>query len=389
MKNLWRVGKKEIEYVSQAIEKGLTGEFNQRLETEFAKRFDSKYAIGVNSGTSALHTALYAMGVEKGDEVITTPLTFSSTGFSPIYLGATPIFVDIDRETFNIDPKKIEEAITQKTKVIMPVSLYGLPANLEEIVKIANSHGISVLEDNAQCYLGTINGKIAGTFGDAAIFSFERSKHMTSGNGGIIITSNEEIAEKARQFSILGYSTFKADTHATKPSKSVIQNPNFERHLMVAPNYRLPEVCAAMALAQLENIDHLVGMRKKCGEAYSNAVEGTEWIHPQKTPEEYENSYFAYTFAVDTNKISWDEFRQIFLEEGGEPFYASWKLTYDEPAFKEMTPKTPNWGHHISTDCPIAEDLQPRLIQLKTNFGSNEKIEEQARALKRTIERLK
>ncbi len=379
MNKLWRVGNKERKYVNEVLDNGLTGEFNQRLEDEFARKFESQYAISVNSGTSALHSALYAMGVREGDEVIVPPLTFASTAFSALYLGAKPVYVDIDPETFNIDPNKIEEAITDKTKAIIPVSLYGLPADLESIVSIAKDNNLKVLEDNAQCYLGKINGKLAGTFGDASIFSFERSKHATSGHGGIIITSDEEIADNSRKFSILGYSTMKAGVYAAKPSKDQIQNPDFDRHVMVAPNYRLPELCAAVALAQTERLDRLVKERKNIAKSYRNAVKKCEWLHPQKNPKGFENSYFTYAMALDTNEVDWQDFRRVFLEEGGEPFYAAWKLTYQEPVFE---------GQYPEGLCPIAEDLQKKLIQLKTNFGNRRKTTEQRLALQKTIERI-
>ena len=160
---LWRVGQREVDYIKEAIDSGLTGIMNQRLEEEFARKFGVKYAIGVNSGTSALHCCLAAMNIGPGEEVIVPPLTFASTAFSVLYLGAVPVFADIDPDTFNIDPKKIIEKITPRTKAIIPVALYGLPADMGPIMDIAASNNLFVVEDSAECLLGRYKGKFSGT----------------------------------------------------------------------------------------------------------------------------------------------------------------------------------------------------------------------------------
>jgi len=386
---LWRVGQKEVDYIKEAIDSGLTGIMNQRLEEEFAKKIGVKYAIGVNSGTSALHCCLAAMQIGKGDEVIVPPLTFASTAFSVLYLGAVPVFADIDPDTFNIDPNRIQEKITPRTKAIIPVALYGLPADMDPIMEIATSNNLFVLEDSAESLLGKYKGRISGTIGDMGIFSFERSKHMTTGNGGMIITNNEELAERARKFSVMGYSTLKAGAYESKPSKDVIQNPNFDRHLFVAPNYRLPEVCAAMALAQLEKLEGFVKKRIEIAKLYSEAVQDCDWLKPQKVPEEFENSYWTYAMKLEGEDrgISWHDFRKTYLEEGGDRFYAAWKLTYMEPALAGMEFKENNVKYEKGL-CPVAEEIQPKLIQLKTNYDSIEYAEKQASALEKAIKKL-
>lgn len=385
----WRIGQKELEYIKKAIDLGLTGKMNQKLEEAFAKKFGIKYAIGVNSGTSALRCCLAAMRIGSGDEVIVPPLTFGSPAFAALYQGALPVFADVDPNTFTINPNDIKKKITPRTKAIITVALYGLPPDMDPIMEIAASHGLFVLEDCAQCYLGKYKGKLAGTMGDMAIFSFERSKHMTTGNGGMIITNSEELAERARKFSILGYSTLRARTYESKPPKDVIQDPNFDRHLFVAPNYRLPEICAAMALAQLEKLDEFVRKRIEIAELYGEVVQDCDWLKPQNTPEGFANSYWTYAMKLEdgVRGISWHRFRKMFLNEGGDPFYAAWKLTYMEPALLGMEFKEHNIRYEKGL-CPIAEDLQPRLIQLKTNFGTMEYAKEQAAALKRTIQKL-
>lgn len=385
----WRINEKELEYIKKALDSGLEGKMNQQLEEAFAKKFGVKYAIGVNSGTSALHSCLAAMRVGQGDEVIVPPLTFSSVAFSAIYLGAVPVFADVDPETFNIDPNEVKKKITSRTKAIIAVALYGLPADMDLIMETAKRHNIFAIEDCAECCLGKYKGRLAGTTGDMSIFSFERSKHMTTGNGGMIITNNDELAERARKFSVIGYSTLKAGAYEAKPPKDLIQDPNFDRHLFIGPNYRLPELCAAMAIAQLEKLDKFVEKRIKISELYAEAVKGCDWLKPQKTPEGFINSYWTYAMKLegDERNISWHDFRKAFLKEDGDPFYAAWKLSYMEPALLGMSFKE----NHIKYEkglCPVAEELQLRMIQLKTNYGSIEYAKKQAAALKRTIRKL-
>lgn len=383
----WRMGKKEIEYIKEAIETGLDGTFNQRFEEKFAEKFGVKYAIGVNSGTSTLHCGLAAMGIKKGDEVIVPPLTYASTAFSVLYLGGVPVFADIDPETFNIDPNEIEKKITPRTKAIMPVAIFGLPPDMDAIMKIARTYNLYVLEDSAECYLGMCNGKISGTIGDMGSFSLEKSKHITCGDGGMLITNNEELAEKARKFSMLGFSSLKASRRDTQLTKDELQDPNFDRHLFVSPNYSLPEICAAAGLAQLERLEEFVKRRRDIGKIYSEAIEGCSWLIPQKTPEGYINSYWTYALLLKSNKISWHHFRKIFLEEGGDKFYGCFKLNYMEPALLGMKFKKNNVEYKKGL-CPIAEKIQPKLILLKTNYIDIEYAKRQGRALEKTIKKL-
>lgn len=383
---LWRVGRKELAYIKKAIYSGLHNEWNKILEEKFADRFGVKYAIGVNSGTSALHCALYAVGVRAGDEVIVPPLTFGAPAFAALLLGAVPIFADVNKNTFTIDAADINRKITDRTKAIVPVSLYGLPSDIFAIMKIARKRNIKVVEDNAECFLGTYNGKIAGSVADMAIFSFQRSKHLTCESGGIIITDSEELAEKARKFSILGYATLRAKSGQRVVTMEQVQRPDFMRHELVAPNYRLPEICAAMMVAQLEKIDTLVKKRQQIAELYSASLVGCDWLVPQAAPAGFVNSYWTYAIRLDTakKKISWPDFRTAYLNNGGEPYYAAWAINYLEPALL---------GKHFPKNkiiyrkglCPIAEEIQPQMIQLKTNFSNLKYARAQAGVLRRTI----
>ena len=192
-----RVGARERQYVEEVLSAGFRSsagyKMTKRLEEAFAEKFDSKYAIAFCNGTATLHIALEAAGVGIGDEVIVPPLTMSSTTFGVLHANATPIFADVDPDTFVISAESIEKCITPKTKAIIVVSLYGLAPDFDAINAIAKKYNLVVIEDDAQCFLGKYKGKTVGTLGDIASFSFQSSKHMTSGEGGMLITSNTQI----------------------------------------------------------------------------------------------------------------------------------------------------------------------------------------------------
>jgi perosamine synthetase len=382
----WRIGTKEIEYIQKAIESGLHNEWNKILEEKFAERFHCKFAIGVNSGTSALHCALYAAGVREGDEVIVPPLTFGAPAFAALYLGAVPVFADIDPHTFTIDPMDIERKISKRTKAIIPVSLYGLPSDIDAIMAIAEKHDLTVIEDNAQCVLGKYNSQIAGSVAHMSIFSFQRSKHITCESGGMVVTNNEKLAESTRKFSILGYGTLRAKMGQALVTKEQVQRPYFLRHELVAPNYRLPEVCAAIMVAQLEKVEMFVEKRKKIAELYADAANDCEWLIPQKVPEGFIHSYWTYAARLDTDVsgVDWEKFRKVYLANGGEPYYAAWALTYIEPPFVGLSYPDHNVNYEKGI-CPVAEKVQPQMIQLKTNFSNMRYAEKQAKILGKTI----
>ncbi len=386
-KRFWRYDESELENIEDAIESGLHGKWNKILEDKFTEKFGVEYAIGINSGTSALHAALYAVGVREGDEVIVPPLTFGAPAFAALLLGAVPVFSDVDIETFTIDLEDINRKITKRTKAIVPVSLYGLPSDIDSIMKIADKNSIKVVEDDAECFLGEYPGeRIAGSVADISIFSFQHTKHITSETGGMLVTNDEELAEKARKFSILGYKTLRAKAGEKVVTMEQVQRPDFERHELVAPNYRLPELCAAALVAQLGKLDGFVKRRQEISNIYLDAISDCDWLIPQKTPKGFKNSYWTFAIRLDTDKtdVAWIDFRNKYLENGGEPYYAAWVLTYLEPALKGRKYLENNIVYKEGL-CPAAEKIQPQLIQMKTNFYDLRKAKEQAEVLNNTI----
>ena len=374
-KNNWRVSDNEIIFIKKAIRDKLTGKYLIKFESELAKKFKTKYAIAVNSGTSALHAALYALGVKGGDEVIVPPLTFSATAFAVMYLGAKPVFADIDLETFNICPKSIKKKINNKTKAIITVSIFGLIPNMKEILKIKKKYKLMLLEDNAETIFSKYKNKISGSFGDMSIMSFQRSKHLTMGDGGAILTNSKKYFLKAKQFSVLGYRGL-VKNKVNENIKDKFQNPNYFRHQIVAPNYRMPEIIAAAGIAQLKKTNYFLKKRVLIGNEYKKIAKKYSWVIFQKTPKNYFHSYWTFAFYFKTNKINWFEFRKKFIQFGGERFYSAWKLSYQEPALKNKYSKT---------RCKNAEILQKKLILLKTNFIDQKRIRDQINIFDKTL----
>lgn len=402
--NAWRFSGNEIKYVTEVLNSGFgsstSGNMNQRFEQAFAKRFGAKFAVTSNSGTSTLHQALMAFGVGPGDEVIIPALTVVMCGFAVMHSGAKPVFADVLPDTFLIDPKDIERKITPKTKAIMVVHLYGLVCDMDAVMKIAKKHKLFVLEDSAQCFLGTDNkGRYGGTIGDVGSWSLENSKHISTGDGGILTTNSEILAERMRKFGGLGFKNIRALNGQVRKNKDTFQDPKYLRHDTFGYNYRLPEVAAAVGLAQLEKINFLVKKRQQIASKYLKALKDCDWIIPQATPKGYVNSYFTFgaRFEGEKKGISWYDFRKKFMEFGGDGIYAAWQLVYNEPimqtihkkgAFFQDLPNQAKYfkGYLKNVNCPVAEKLQLKLMQFTANQGIEGEMNKQMNALKKAIE---
>lgn len=380
----------EKKYVLEAIDNEFNTSknsvFNNLLEQSFRDLFNVKFAIGHVNGTQTMHTALVALGVKAGDEVIVPPLTMSSTAFAVLQNNSIPIFADVDKNTFTIDPESIVECITPKTKAIITVSLYGLSPDYDRILDICKKYNIYLIEDNAECFLGTYKGKYVGQFGHFSSFSFQASKHITCGDGGMLTTDDEELANNARRFSSLGYAGVSAKQG--KITRNDIQDPNYSRHISLGFNYRLSEINAAVVLGQLERARELVEQRIKVARIFDQALDGTNLLTRQFEPEGYKNSYWCYSAILNTDnpQSDWYRFRDLFQKNGGDGYYAAWKLSYFEPLFLNQIQVEPGvWQKYVPGLCPVAEFLQPRMLQFKTNYWDIAEAEVQAEVLSKTI----
>lgn len=385
-----RIGDLEKGYVLDVIDRGFSTTnnslYNNLLEQRFSQMIGCDYAIGHVNGTATMHTALYALGVRPGDEVVVPPLTMSSTSLAVLHNGSIPIYADVDKDTFNINPESVEKVITKKTRAIISVSLYGLPPDYDRLLEICRKYNLYLIEDNAECLLGRYKGKIAGTFGDFASFSFQASKHLSTGEGGMLTCNDVSLADKARQFNTLGYASVSATV--SKISRDDIQDPNYSRHIAFGYNYRMSELQAAVGLGQADRAEELVLQRIKAAKLFREAVQGCSFLIPQSVPEGYKNSYWTYSMILDTGNpdVDWHRFRKVFRNNGGDGYYAAWKLSYNEPYFQNIVQKGDGvWQKYDASLCPIAEYLQKRMIQLKTNYWDLSEAERQAEILAKTI----
>ncbi|MEM5493325.1 DegT/DnrJ/EryC1/StrS family aminotransferase [Hoeflea sp. AS16] len=362
----------------------------RRLEDLFCQVYGCDYSLSFTNGTATMHALLEAQGIGPGDEVIVPPLTMSATTFAVLQANATPVFADVEPDTFQISAASIAERITDKTKAIITVALYGLSPDMDPIMDLARKHDLFVLEDNAECFLGKYKGRMVGLLGHAASFSFQSSKHLTSGEGGMVITNDGELADRTRKVQSLGYAGVGAKKG--KITKDDIQEPTYQRHVTMGWNYRMPELCAAVALAQVENIEPLVQARIDAAKKLDAAVATCDWLVPQLTPADCVNSYWTYVVQLRHPEHSWNTVRDAFKARGGHGIYGAWQLTYLEPMFRDMNLlgrerfiSEENRAKYKPGLCPVAEDLQPRLMQFKTNYWDPSEADRQAEILVETI----
>jgi len=383
----------ELEYVLRALDtenpENKLFPWAQRFEEAFSAKIGAKFAIAVNSGTSGLHAALFAAGVGLGDEVIQPATTVIMDSYATIYLGAIPVYIDIDPNSWNIDVKKIEEKITNKTKAIIVVSLYGLPVDIDPVMDLAKKYNLIVIDDSAETLMSKYKDKVAGTHAHLGVYSFEKSKHITTGGeGGMIVTSDESLAIRARKFAGIGYKNLTATAGRTSLASAIFQDPAYERFDTVGFNYRMNAVSAAVGLGQLERVDDIVERRKSIGQMFLKAVKECDWIKTQVVPTYAEHSYFTFGMLYlgdERKKGSWKEFYKKYNEMGGDGFYACWKNPYLEPSLIGRQP-----GDQLFTMglCPIAEEFQTKIMAFKTNYRNLGEAQLQANILARLIDNM-
>lgn len=387
-----RIGNLEKQYVLDALsnqfETSKNNIYTKKMEEKFSEIFKCDYSISHTNGTATMHTALNALGVKPGDEVIVPPLTMASTSLCVLHNRSIPVFADVDKATFNICPKSILEKISPKTKAVITVALYGLAPEYDEILEACRRNNIFLIEDNAECFLGYYKNKLVGSFGDFASYSFQASKHITCGEGGMLTTNNSAWADNARRFTSLGYGSLSAGS--AKITKNDIQNPNYNRHVSIGFNYRMSEVQSAVVLGQLERIEELVSIRTESAKIFLNALEGNDLLIPQFTPNYSVNSYWGLACVLNSKnpEKDWAKFRKLFINAGGDPYYAAWKLTYQEDLFQKQIQKINGVTQKYQNGlCPNAEYLQQRIKAFKTNYWNLEEAESQANILKKVIKK--
>ena len=395
-----RVSPKAREYANQVLDYGFHNCHSPgmvaRLEQEFSAKFGQTFGILHVNGTATMHSALLAYDVGMGDEVIVPAYTVFSTPAAVLHANAIPIVADVDPDTWTIDVEDVRRKITPRTKAIIPVSICGLTPDMDPLLELARHHNLLVIEDNAQCILGYYKGRVVGSMGHFASFSFQASKHLTCGDGGILICSDEELATRARKAAVLGFSTLTAKPGQTAISEELRCQPTFQRHTSVGWNYRLPEIAAAVALGELERVEELVEMRQACAACFAEVVCDCDWLVPQKTPDECIHASWVYAIRILRDDIDWAAFRRKFVELGGDGFYGAYLPVHREPVFpslsrsvRERPERYPHYAgclpDYAEVSCPVWERIQPRVIQLKTNYFNLEDARRQAKIFAQTI----
>lgn len=277
----------ELKYVTEAVKTGWissSGKYVREFEEKFARYCGVKYGVGVCNGTVALHLAVVASGINKGDEVIVPNFTMVSSAFSVCYVGAKPVFVDAEPDSWNINPDMIEDKITSKTKAIMPVSIFGHPCEMDRIRGIAEKFGLKVIEDAAESHGAEYNGRKTGSLADVTAFSFFANKNLTTGEGGMVVTDDEALYKKALY------------------SRNVcfpIDGPRNYRHEDIGFNYRISNVHAAIGVAQVEKADEYREMRIRNGKLYNKYLEGIPGITLQQTKDHVIHVHWMNGVLID------------------------------------------------------------------------------------------
>ena len=328
----------ELKYVTDCVKSGWVsslGKYVKDFEQQFAAYCGAEYGIATFNGTVAIHLLAATLNLGPNDEVIMPSLTYVASANGIRYTGATPVFVDSEYETWNIDPNTVEAAITPQTKAIMAVHLYGHPANMEPLRAIADKHGLLLLEDAAEAHGACYKGQRVGALSDASIFSFYGNKVITTGEGGIIVTNNKAWADRA--FFLENQGRY---------------NDNPYWHPEVAYNYRMTNIQAALGLAQLERIEDMLAIRKRNAAHYNRRLANVSGLELPPDAAWAENVYWMYSVLVkDDFGLTRDEFRARLLEAGIDtrPFF-----------YPVHTLPMYNTGQHL----PVAQDLGSRGVNL-------------------------
>lgn len=351
-----------------------TGPEINRFEKNFADYVGARYAVSFSNGTAALHGACFAANIGENDEVLTTPLTFAATANAILYQGGKPVFVDIDERTYNLDPKNIRRHIHDKTKAIIPVDFAGQPAQLEEILQIAKEYGLIVIEDAAHALGSEYKGKKVGSISDMTMFSFHPVKHITTGEGGMIVTNNEHYYEKLIQFR----------SHGITRDRNKIKDDHgpwyYEMHHL-GFNYRMTDIQAALGNSQLQKLDRFVEKRREIASRYNKAFENMEGLILPFQMKHGQSSWHLYVIQLKSNQLQVDR-KQIFQEilEQNIGVNVHYIPVYLLPYYQQL-------GYEQGL-CPIAEQLYENIITLPLYPSmTNDDVQDVVDVVKRTINR--
>ena len=343
----------EKKYLIECIDSGWIsseGPFVSRFEKQFATMVDRKYAVSVTSGTAALELAVRALGIGPGDEVIMPTFTIISCALAVLRAGGAPVLIDSDPITWNMDVSRIEEMVTERTRGIMVVHTYGLPVEMDTLLETARKHGLFLIEDAAQMHGQTCSGKPCGSFGDISAFSFYPNKHITTGEGGMVVMNDESLLERCQSLRNLCF----------KPEK------RFE-HDDIGWNFRMTNIQAALGVAQMERLNEFIARKRRMGRLYTESLSEIPGIRlPLASTPYADNIYWVYGIVLG-DEIPFDAFEAMArlkkLNVGTRPFF--WPM-HRQPAFHRM-------GLFESDHHPRAENLAERGFYIPSGLALTEK----------------
>ena len=350
------IDQEDINAVVEALQADYiaTGPGIDEFENAFAAYVGAKYAVAVSSGTAALHACSYAIGIQEGDEVITTPMTFVSTASSIMFCQGTPVFSDIDEHTYNIDPEDIERKITSRTKAIIPVHFTGRPCNMKRIHEIARKHGLKVIEDAAHAHGADYYGNKIGRceYSNLTAFSFHPVKLMTTCEGGMVTTNDEDLYHKIK--------LFRAYCSTKDPSllKDKSDGPWHYEVQGLGYNYRLSDVMCALGKSQLHKLDNFVAKRRMIAQKYDRELRGINGLVLPEFVEGYNSSWHLYTIQIEDGRR-----REVYtkMRESGIGVDVHYLPVYKHPYFQE--------NGYQDICCPKAEKLYSRILSIPIYYG--------------------
>lgn len=368
------IDEEDIEAVVEALKGDFltTGPYVSRFERAIADYVGAKYAVAFSNGTAALHGACFAAGIGEGDEVITTPMTFAASANCVLYRGGVPVFADIDEKTYNIDPQSVEEKITERTKAIIPVDFAGQPADLDPILEIAEKHRLVVIEDAAHALGAMYKGRKVGSISDMTMFSFHPVKLITTGEGGIIVTNNEEYYERLLQFR----------THGITRDRSRMaedHGPWYYEMQFLGYNYRLTDIQAALGLSQLKKIEKFLELRRRYAAMYNDAFKGMDELILPHQPEWAESGWHLYVIRLRPEKLAASR-REIFeaLQRQNIGVNVHYIPVHYQPYYRKL-------GYDKGI-CPKAERVYEEILTLPLFPAMSEQdVRDVIEAVKRTV----
>jgi perosamine synthetase len=359
------------------------GDKVEQFEREFAAAYGVAHACASTSGTAAIHVAVGMIDPNPGDEIITGPITDLGSVVPILYQGAIPIFADSDPETFCMDPADIERRITDKTVAIMVVHLFGNPCDMDAVMKIARRRNLPVIEDCSQAHRTEYKGRFVGTIGDIGAFSLQASKHITTGDGGMTITSNDAWAERGARFTDKGWNRTGWGPRA---------------YLFLAPNYRMTELQGAVGVAQLRRLHDVVARRNHNGDRLTGSIGDVPGIRPQRVTPGGKHTYWLYGLAVEKDApYTAQQFAEAVTAEGigagagyiGKPIFMCAEACCNQVTFgsSHHPYDHPNARPGISYDddtCPVTTDLLTRMVTMSVSeFLTDSDVDDMARAVRK------